>query len=135
MSVQIIFKMPTVAVQREVRSIVIKHGQLDHMRRLAVKRMLGISIHDPAYDAETNGMSAELDSKIRKKLKVRKFDSSKQAELLRLAKKQDTLLAFATSSCIACGLANIESPDATRREAKARVGSTNHGLEAVRRRY
>jgi hypothetical protein len=87
MSVQIIFKMPSVAVQRQVGSVVIKHGQLDHVRRLAIKRMLGISIHDPAYEAETKGMSAELDSKIKKRLKTSKLDLSQQAELLRLVRR------------------------------------------------
>ena len=87
MSVQIIFRMPTVAVQRQVGSIVIKHGQLDHVRRLAIKRMLGISIHDPAYEAETKGMSGKLDSKIKKKLKTSKLDPAQQTELLRLLKR------------------------------------------------
>ena len=87
MSVQIVFKMPIVAVQRQVGSIVIKHGQLDHVRRLAIKRMLGISIHDPAYEAETRGMSGKLDSKIKKKLKTSKLDLFRRAELLRLVKR------------------------------------------------
>ena len=87
MSVQIVFKMPTVAVQRQVGSIVIKHGQLDHVRRLAIKRILGISIHDPAYGAETKGMSGKLDLKIQKKLKTSKLDLSQKAELLQLMKR------------------------------------------------
>src|SRR5437867_2870605 len=87
MSVQIIFKMPIVAVQRQVGNIVIKHGQLDHVRRLAIKRMLAMSIHDPAYEAETRGMSGKLDSKIKKNLKTSKLDLSRRAELLRPVKR------------------------------------------------
>jgi hypothetical protein len=49
MAVQRHFSMPKVYVQQQVGSIVIKHSQLDHVYRLAIKRMLDISIDHPLY--------------------------------------------------------------------------------------
>ena len=84
MSVQVVFRLPSIPVLREVGSIVIRHGQLDHVRRLAIKRLLGISINDAAYESETMGMSGQLDKMIRKKLKASKLESAQRVELLRL---------------------------------------------------
>jgi hypothetical protein len=84
MSVQVIFSLPTVPVLREVGAIVIKHGQLDHVRRLVIKRMLGISLNDAAYEYETKGMSSKLDDKIRKKFRTSRLSSARKTELVRL---------------------------------------------------
>ncbi len=43
------FSMPKVYIQQQVGAIAIKHSQLDHVLRLAIKRMLGILIDDPLY--------------------------------------------------------------------------------------
>lgn len=40
---------PTVATQRAVGAIAIKHANFDHVLRLSVKRMLGLSIRNPIY--------------------------------------------------------------------------------------
>jgi len=41
------------------------HSHLDHALRLAIKRMLGISIDDPGYWNETRGMAASLRERAR----------------------------------------------------------------------
>lgn len=53
------------ALLREVGRVVIRHSHLDHMLRLAIKRMLGISIDDPGYMTETRGMTGALRETVR----------------------------------------------------------------------
>jgi len=54
------FYIPDDDILREVGRIVIRHGLLDHLLRLAIKRFLGISIEDEGYASETRGMSSAL---------------------------------------------------------------------------
>jgi len=46
--------MPAPALTRELGKIVIRHGQVDHLLRLTIKSLLGISITDPLYKHETH---------------------------------------------------------------------------------
>jgi hypothetical protein len=57
--------MPSDDVLRELGRLQLLHGQLDHALRLAIKRMLGISIDDPGYWNETRGMTAALRDRAR----------------------------------------------------------------------
>ncbi len=57
--------MPAPALTREVGKIVIRHGQLDHLQRLTIKSLLGISITDALYKKETDKMSGELRERIK----------------------------------------------------------------------
>jgi hypothetical protein len=64
-SIQIGFGLPAVPVLREMGAIVIKHGQLEHVQKIALKRFLNITVHDRRYVDEVQGlMSKELRRKI-----------------------------------------------------------------------
>jgi hypothetical protein len=54
------FYVPGDDIPREPGLMQIRHSHLDHTLRLAIKRMLGISIDNEGYWNETRGMSAEL---------------------------------------------------------------------------
>src|SRR5437773_100137 len=59
------FYVPDDDILRELGRLQIQHSHLDHTLRLAIKRMLGISIDDPGYWNETRGMAAELRARAR----------------------------------------------------------------------
>ena len=59
------FYLPDDDILRELGRLQVRHSQLDHTLRLAIKRMLGISIDDPGYWTETRGMAAELRKRAR----------------------------------------------------------------------
>jgi hypothetical protein len=71
MSTMIEFYMPNQNILMGVGRIVIRHGHLDHVLRLAIKRLLEISIDDPRYEVETKGMSKTLRTKLHKEFKRR----------------------------------------------------------------
>ena len=53
------FAMPHVNVQQGVGAIVIKHSQLDHVLRLCLKRIIGISVDDQAYGLLTDRVQSK----------------------------------------------------------------------------
>ena len=66
MSSQAQYFMPDDDTLRELGRLQVLHSQLDHALRLAIKRMLGISVDDSGYWNETRGMTAALREKARK---------------------------------------------------------------------
>lgn len=66
--------LPDDDILRELGRLQVRHSQLDHTLRLAIKRMLGISIDDPGYWTETNGMAKELRKRARKLIAERYKD-------------------------------------------------------------
>lgn len=90
MAVERYFSMPKVNVQRQVGSIVIKHSQLDHVYRLAIKRMLEISIDHPLYAMLTKRkMTNELRQLAEALIKTNtndKLTNIERAEVLQLIK-------------------------------------------------
>lgn len=60
------FYVPNDDILCELGRMQVLHSQLDHTLRLAIKRMLGISIDDPGYWNETRGMAKALRDKARK---------------------------------------------------------------------
>ena len=60
MSVEAEFYVPSNDILCELGRVQVLHSHLDHTLRLAIKRMLGISIDDPGYWNETRGMPAAL---------------------------------------------------------------------------
>jgi hypothetical protein len=88
MSVQISFSLPSVTVVRHIGAIVIKHGQLEHVQRIALKRILKITIHDKRYVHEVQGlMPKELREKVATQLKTSPVDQETKVELSRLLKE------------------------------------------------
>ena len=65
MSSEAEFYMPDDDILRELGRLQVRHSHLDHTLRLAIKRMLGISIDDPGYWNETRGMAAGLRARAR----------------------------------------------------------------------
>jgi hypothetical protein len=57
--------MPSPAVTQQVGKIVIRQGQLDHLLKLTIKSLLGISIHDPLYTEETERVSSKLRERVK----------------------------------------------------------------------
>jgi len=76
------FYVPDGAILRELGRLQIVHSHLDHMLRLAIKRMLGISIDDPGYWNETRGMSAALRERARELIAERYGDDDDTADVL-----------------------------------------------------
>ncbi|MGV8805337.1 MAG: hypothetical protein ACWA6Y_10295 [Polaromonas sp.] len=66
MTFQAQYFMPDDGTLRELGRLQVLHSQLDHALRLAIKRMLGISVDDSGYWNETRGMTAALRDKARK---------------------------------------------------------------------
>ena len=66
MSFQTQYFMPDDDTLRELGRLQVLHSQLDQALRLAIKRMLGISVDDSGYWNETRGMTAALRDKARK---------------------------------------------------------------------
>jgi hypothetical protein len=59
------FYMPDDELLKQLGRVAIRHGHLDYVMRLAIKRLLGISTDDPGYATETRGMSRELRKTLR----------------------------------------------------------------------
>jgi hypothetical protein len=60
MSTEAEFCIPDDETLCELGRMQVLHSHLDHTLRLAIKRMLDISIDDPGYWNETRGMAADL---------------------------------------------------------------------------
>src|SRR4051812_30835207 len=65
-----------------VGRVIILHGHLDHMLRLGIKRMLGISIDDPGYMSQTHGMTRTLRNRVRSLIDVRFVGEPERKEAL-----------------------------------------------------
>lgn len=76
------FYIPDDAILRELGRVQILHSHLDHTLRLAIKRMLGISIDDPGYWNETRGMAAALRKRARELIAKRYGDDDDTADIL-----------------------------------------------------
>jgi len=79
------------ALLREVARVLIRHGHLDHMLQLAIKRMLGISIDDPGYTTETRGMSKGLRDRVRGLIDTKYAEPAKRQVLNSLLDKAEQL--------------------------------------------
>jgi hypothetical protein len=82
MSAQGEFYEPDDAILCELGRLQIRHSHLDHTLRLAIKRMLGISVDDPGYWNETRGMAAELRARARKLIAKRYGEDDDTADIL-----------------------------------------------------
>ena len=82
MSSQSEFYVPEDAILRELGRLQIVHSHLDHMLRLAIKRMLGISIDDPGYWNETRGMAGQLRDRARQLIAERYGNDEDTAAIL-----------------------------------------------------
>jgi hypothetical protein len=76
------FYVPDDGILRELGRLQIRHSHLDHTLRLAIKRMLGISIDDPGYWNETSGMAAALRTRARELIAERYSDDDDTAGTL-----------------------------------------------------
>jgi len=76
------FYVPDDDILRELGRLQIRHSHLDHTLRLAIKRMLGISIDDPGYWNETRGMAAGLRARARELIAERYRDDDDTAGTL-----------------------------------------------------
>lgn len=76
------FYMPDEDMLRELGRLQVLHSHLDHTLRLAIKRMLGISIDDPGYWNETRGMTAMLRDRARELIGERYSDDEDTAAIL-----------------------------------------------------
>ena len=79
------FYVPDDDILRELGRLQVLHSHLDHTIRLAIKRMLGISIDDPGYWNETRGMAAELQERARELITERYSDDDDTADILNKA--------------------------------------------------
>jgi hypothetical protein len=68
------FYIPGDDILCELGRMQVLHSHLDHTLRLAIKRMLGISIDDPGYWNETRGMAGVLRERARKLIAERYSD-------------------------------------------------------------
>jgi hypothetical protein len=76
------FYVPDDDILRELGLLQIRHSHLDHTLRLAIKRMLGISIDDQGYWNETRGMSKGLRERARELIAERYRDDQETAGIL-----------------------------------------------------
>ena len=76
------FYEPDDAILCELGRLQIRHSHLDHTLRLAIKRMLDISIDDPGYWNETRGMAAGLRARARQLIAERYGDDDDTAGVL-----------------------------------------------------
>lgn len=82
MSSKIEFYVPDDDILRELGRLQVRHSHLDHTLRLAIKRMLGISIDDLGYWNETRGMANVLRNRARKLIAERYSDDDNIAGTL-----------------------------------------------------
>ena len=82
MSAEAEFYVPNDETLRELGRMQVLHSHLDHTLRLAIKRMLGISIDDPGYWNETRGMAAALRQRARELIGQRYRDDEDTADTL-----------------------------------------------------
>jgi hypothetical protein len=89
------FRMPKVCVQQQVGAIDIKHCLLDQVLRLAIKRMLGISVDDPLHEIRTK---RTMTSKLRELSEVLinadtndRLSKAERAEVLELPRQSKRL--------------------------------------------
>jgi len=82
MSAQAEFYVPNDETLRELGRMQVLHSHLDHTLRLAIKRMLGISVGDPGYWNETRGMAAALRQRARDLIGQRYRDDEDSADTL-----------------------------------------------------
>ena len=88
MSIQIAFSLPNVPILRQIGAIVIKHGQLEHVQKIVLKRLLKITIHDERYAREVQGLlSRDLRKKIDAHIKTSALDQPTRAQLVKLLKE------------------------------------------------
>src|SRR5688572_29280731 len=76
------FYVPDDDILCELGRLQVRHSHLDHTLRLAIKRMLGISIDDPGYWNETRGMTAGLRARARELIAERYGDDDEMAGTL-----------------------------------------------------
>ena len=81
-SLQAKYFLPDEETLRELGRLQVLHSQLDHALRLAIKRMLGISVDDPGYWNETRGMASALREKARNLISNRYADDENSADIL-----------------------------------------------------
>lgn len=74
--------IPCDEILRELGLLQIRHTHLDHTLRLAIKRMLGISIDDPGYWNESRGMTAALRNRARELIAERHHDDYDTSDVL-----------------------------------------------------
>jgi hypothetical protein len=74
--------VPDEKILCELGRMQILHSQLDHTLRLAIKRMLGISVDDPGYWNETRGMAAGLRERATKLIAETYRDDQDTADIL-----------------------------------------------------
>ena len=82
MSVQAQYFIPEDETLRELGRLQVLHSQLEHALRLAIKRMLGISVDDPGYWNETRGMAKDLRDKARRLITDKYDDDEHKAAIL-----------------------------------------------------
>jgi len=88
MSIQIAFSLPNVPILRQIGAIVIKHGQLEHVQKIVLKRLLKITIHDERYAHEVQGLlSRDLRKEIDAHIKTSALDQPTKAQLVKLLKE------------------------------------------------
>ena len=98
------FYEPDDAILCELGRLQIRHSHLDHTLRLAIKRMLGISIDDPGYWNETHGMAAGLRARTRQLIAERYGDDDDTAGILnKVLDDAETATTCGIDCCIACG--------------------------------
>jgi hypothetical protein len=79
------FGTPHVNVQQRVGAIVIKHGHLEHVLRLVLKRLKTVSIDSPDYDdLMGNRKPSQLRARIKHALAASALGAIEQAEVLTL---------------------------------------------------
>jgi len=76
------FYVPDDDILRELGRLQIRHSHLDHTLRLAIKRMIDISIDDPGYWNETRGMTAALRARARELIAERCTNDDDMADTL-----------------------------------------------------
>ena len=98
------FSLPNVPILRQIGAIVIKHGQLEHVQKIVLKRLLKITIHDERYAREVQGLlSRDLRKKIDAHIKTSALDQPTKAQLIKLLKEAAACRQNAISWCIAYG--------------------------------
>ena len=72
-----------ISILRQIGAIVIKHGQLEHVQKIALTRILKITLHDQRDRNEVEGLrSKELRKRIARHLKTSALDQATRMQLL-----------------------------------------------------